>query len=126
MYISNKRPRINDVTNAYLWHCRLDYINKNRMNRLAQEEILDKDNYESSPTCESCLLEKMMKSSFFEKDERASDMLGLIHTDVHGPMSIYARGGYSYFITFTDDLSRYGYIYLMKHKSESFEMFKQF
>ena len=41
-------------------------------------------------------------------------------------MSTYIRGGYSYFITFTDDLSRYGYVYLMKHKSESFEMFKQF
>ena len=30
------------------------------------------------------------------------------------------------FITFTDDLSRYGYVYLMKHKSESFEIFKWF
>ena len=27
---------------------------------------------------------------------------------------------------FTDDLSRYGYIYLMKHKSETFEKFKEF
>ena len=47
MYISNKRPKIDDVMDAYLWHCRLGYINKNRMNRLAQEEILDKDDYES-------------------------------------------------------------------------------
>ena len=30
------------------------------------------------------------------------------------------------FLTFTDDLSRYGYIYLMKHKSETFEKFKEF
>ena len=29
-------------------------------------------------------------------------------------------------MTFTDDLSRYGYIYLMSHKSESFEKFKEF
>src|SRR6266536_1658205 len=41
-------------------------------------------------------------------------------------MSIDARGGYCYFLTFTDDLSRYGYIYLMKHKSETFEKFKEF
>ena len=41
-------------------------------------------------------------------------------------MSVEARGGYRYFLTFTDDLSRYGYIYLMKHKSETFEKFKQF
>ena len=41
-------------------------------------------------------------------------------------MSVEARGGYHYFLTFTDDLSRYGYIYLMKHKSETFEKFKEF
>ena len=41
-------------------------------------------------------------------------------------MSVKARGGYRYFLTFTDDLSRYGYIYLMKHKSETFEKFKEF
>ena len=50
----------------------------------------------------------------------------IIHTDVCGPMSVEARGGYRYFLTFTDDLSRYGYIYLMKHKSETFEKFKEF
>ena len=36
------------------------------------------------------------------------------------------RGGLQYFITFTDDLSRYGDVYLMKHKSETFEKFKEF
>ena len=41
-------------------------------------------------------------------------------------MSVEAHGGYRYFLTFTDDLSRYGYIYLMKHKSETFEKFKEF
>ena len=41
-------------------------------------------------------------------------------------MSIKARGGYRYFLTFTDDFSRYEYIYLMKHKSETFEKFKEF
>ena len=40
--------------------------------------------------------------------------------------STLARGGYEYFITFTNNLSRYGFVYLMKHKSESFEKFKEF
>ena len=56
--------------------------------------------------------------------EQAMDLLEIIHTDVYGPMSVDAHGGYRYFLTFTDDLSRYGYIYLMKHKSETFEKFK--
>ena len=41
-------------------------------------------------------------------------------------MSVEARNGYHYFLTVTDNLSRYGYIYLMKHKSETFEKCKEF
>src|SRR3990170_3139576 len=58
--------------------------------------------------------------------ESASDLLEIIHTDVCGPMSVDTRDGYRYFLSFTNDLSRYGYIYLMKHKSETFEKFKEF
>ena len=68
----------------------------------------------------------MTKSPFTGKGERANDLLALKHTDVCGPLNITARGGFQYFITFTDDFSRYGYVYLMKHKSESFEKFKEF
>ena len=53
-------------------------------------------------------------------------MLELIHSDVCGPMSIQARDGYEYFINFTDDYSRFGYVYLMKRKFETFEKFKEF
>ena len=41
-------------------------------------------------------------------------------------MSTHAIGGYSYFITFIDDFSRYGYVYLMKYKSEAFEKFREY
>jgi transposase InsO family protein len=41
-------------------------------------------------------------------------------------MSIEARGGYRYVLNFTDNLSGYVHIYLMKHKSETFEKFKEF
>ena len=68
----------------------------------------------------------MTKSPFNKQGERASDLLGLIHTDVCRPLGTIARGGFSYFVTFTDDFSRYGYVYLMKYKSETFEMFKEF
>jgi hypothetical protein len=69
---------------------------------------------------------KMIKTPFSGIMERATDLLEIIHTDVCGPMSISTRGGYRYFLTFTDELSRYGYVYLMKHKSETFEKFKEF
>ena len=77
------------------------------MKKLHDDGLLTSFDLESFETCESCLLSKMTKTPFAKSCERASDLLGLIHSDVCGPMSTTARGGYEYFITFTDYLSRY-------------------
>jgi hypothetical protein len=121
-----KRMKSKDSNPTYLWHCRLGHINEKRIQKLHKDGLLEHFDYESYDVCESCLLGKMTKTPFTGYNERVSDLLGLIHSDVYGPMSTTARGGYSYFITFTDDFSRYGYVYLMRHKSESFEKFKEF
>ena len=41
-------------------------------------------------------------------------------------MNTSTKDGYYYFIIFIDDLSRYGYVYLMRRKSETFKKFKEF
>ena len=69
MYTSSKYPRISDVSDIYLWHCRLGYVNKNKINMLTQEKILKISNCESLPTYESYPFEKMIKSFFTEKSE---------------------------------------------------------
>ena len=122
---TNKRKR-DDENLTFLWHCRLGHISENRLRTLQKEGILEPFDFESYPTCESCLLGKMTRSPFSGHGERAADLLGLVHTDVCGPMSTQAMGGFSYFITFIDDRSRFGYVYLMKHKSEAFEKFKEY
>ena len=66
----------------------------------------------------------MAKLSFVGHGEGATELLALVHTDVCGPFDVQARGGYSYFIIFTDNLSRYGYVYLMKHKSRPLKSLK--
>ncbi|KAH9725543.1 Integrase catalytic domain-containing protein [Citrus sinensis] len=68
----------------------------------------------------------MTKRPFSAKGVRATIPLELVHTDVCGPINIQARGGYEYFITFTDNYSRYDYVYLMHHKSEVLEKFKEY
>ena len=68
----------------------------------------------------------MTKTLFSGTMERATDLLEIIHTYVCSSMSVEARDRYRYFLTFTHDLSRYGYIYLMKFKSETLEKFKEF
>ncbi|KAL0454897.1 UNVERIFIED_CONTAM: hypothetical protein Slati_0828900 [Sesamum latifolium] len=68
----------------------------------------------------------MTKKPFVEKSTLANSLLNLIHTDVCGQLNTPAKGGYLYFITFTDDHSWYGYVYLMRYKSEAFERFKEY
>ena len=97
-----------------------------RMKKLHTDGLLEPLDYESLGTCEPCLIGKMTKTPFSGTMERATDFLEIIHTDVCGLMNVKAHGGYRYSLTFTDDLSRYGYIYLMKHKSKTFEKFKEF
>ncbi|GJZ01570.1 retrotransposon protein, putative, ty1-copia subclass [Tanacetum coccineum] len=123
--VSNKRVKHN-LDSTYLWHCRLAHINKKRIKQLQQDGLLKSTDDESFDKCESCLSGKMTKKPFPHSNERAKDLLGIIHTDVCGPLRHVSRQGASYFITFTDDYSRYGYVYLLKHKHEVFETFKVF
>lgn len=121
--LKRKSPSSNPTK---LWHLRLGHINLNRIDRLVKDGILPSLVVEPMPVCKSCLEGKMTKRPFSSKGNRAKDLLELVHTDVCGPINIRTRGVYEYFITFIDDHSRYGYIYLMHRKSEAFEKFKEF
>ena len=123
--INTKRFRSNDLNTTYLWHYHLGHTNEKHISKLHQDELLHSFDFESYEVCEYSLLGKMTKAPFIGHSERV-DLLGLVHIDVCGPISSTARGGYQYFITFTNDYSRYGYLYMMKHKDESFEKFKTF
>ena len=96
------------------------------MKKLHKDGFSKSLGYESFDACEPCLLGKMTKTPFSRTMERASDLLEIIHSDLCSPMNVEAHDGYRYFLTFTYDLSRYGYIYLIKQKSETFEKFKEF
>jgi hypothetical protein len=106
--INAKRARLNYLNPTFIWHCRLGHINEKCIERLHKDGLLNSFDFESFDTCKSCLLRKMTKEPFTGQSERASDLLGLVQTDVCGPMSYIARCGFQYFITFTNDFSRYG------------------
>ncbi|KAL0420816.1 UNVERIFIED_CONTAM: hypothetical protein Slati_3104500 [Sesamum latifolium] len=109
-----------------IWHARLGHISKDRIRKLVDSKNLEIDNLDHLPTCEFCLKGKMTKKSFVGQSAIANGLLDLVHTDICGPLIIPARGGFSYFIIFTDDHSRYGYVYLIRYKSEAFERFKEY
>ncbi|GJU03057.1 retrovirus-related pol polyprotein from transposon TNT 1-94 [Tanacetum coccineum] len=125
IYNVNNKSVKHNLDSTYLWYCHLAHISKKRIEKLQYDGLLKPTDDESFDQCVSCLSGKMTKKSFPHRPERATDLLGIIHTDVYGPLRHVSRKDASYFITFTDDYSRYGYIYLLKHKHEVFETFKQ-
>ena len=72
------------------------------------------------------VFEGYTKRPFTAKGLRAEQLLELVHSDVCGPFSTQARGGYEYYFTFIDDYSRYRCVYLMNRKFETFDKFKEF
>ena len=124
--IDAKRCKVHNDSATYLWHFHLGHIGVKRMKKLHADGLSESHDYESFVTCEPCLMGKMTKTPFSRTMERVNDLSVITHIDACGPMSVEARDGYRYFLTFTDDLSRCGYIYLMNHKSETFEKFKEF
>ncbi|GKD90407.1 retrotransposon protein, putative, ty1-copia subclass, partial [Tanacetum coccineum] len=119
--VSNKRAkRVLDY--IYFWHCCLGHINKKHIEKLQRDRILQPTDDESFDKCKSCISRKMTRKPFTHQVERAKELLGLIHTDVYSPFRTVSREGASYFITFIDNFSHYGYVYLMKHKHEGFAL----
>ena len=109
--LKRKFPSTNDT---YFKQLRLSHINPNRIQRLNKDRLLEPLDFDDFSVCESCLEGKMTKRPFNAKGRSAQELLELVHTDVCGPMSTQAKGDYEYFITFTNDYSRYGYVYLMR------------
>ncbi|RVW12961.1 Retrovirus-related Pol polyprotein from transposon TNT 1-94 [Vitis vinifera] len=115
-----------NLSSSMLWHKRLGHISRQRLERLVKDGVLSNLDFSDFETCVVCLKGKMTAKTRKEKIDRCESILDLIHTDICGPLSPTALGGYKYFITFIDDFSRFGYVELIHEKSDSLNVFKAF
>jgi len=76
--------------------------------------------------CEVCIRGKMTRTPFRKTNIRQLKPLEIVHTDVCGPMRIESNGEARYFVTFTDDHSRWVEIQLIRNKDEVLNAFKRF
>ncbi|KAL5520691.1 hypothetical protein ACEPAF_2693 [Sanghuangporus sanghuang] len=114
-----------------LWHRRFAHLNHGDVNRLMTEELVKgmvvKSKSTPDPICEPCIAGKQHRFNISKLvSHRASGLLQLVHSDVHGPLPVQSRYGFKYWITFIDDYSRYWAVLLLKKKSDTFAAFKQF
>jgi hypothetical protein len=92
---------------------------------MSRSGLLPHFNSKNFNTCESCIKGNMTNKSF-SKHWKSSELLEVIHSNIYGPFRTKTHRGIEYFITFIDDYSKYGYIYLIRNKSEAINKFKEF
>jgi hypothetical protein len=120
--VSNKHKRFNE-TSSKLWHYSLCHISRGGMDRLIKDEIIEKLDLSDLEQCIDCIKGKYAKT-IKKGATRSTNVLEIIHTDICGPLFVTSVDSYDSFITFTDDYSRYGYIYPIRKRSDALEIFK--
>ena len=124
-YYSLMTTSKNTCDNMIIWHARLGHIGQAIMNGLIRENPLGQFTKIDMPTCEYYLVGKTTRKPF-GKRTRTEIPLQLIHSNICGPMSVRARHDALYFITFINDFTHYGHVYLISHKSEVLDCFRRY
>ena len=109
-------------SSAFLWHKRLASYTKER---LVKNEILPNLYFTNFVLFVDCIKEKQTRHN--KKDAtRSNQLLEIIHTYISGPFDTPSLGGGNVFITLNSDFSRYGFVYLLKEKSEAIYAIKDY
>ena len=114
-----------------LWHQRFGHLNDTDLMMLKSKDLVNGLNLQGSGkevgVCEGCVMGKSKRFSFPKQSEsKTTKPLQLIHSDVCGPMHVPSVGGSRYFVTFTDDYSRYGTVYMLKTKDQVYNTFVEY
>ena len=75
--------------------------------------------------CETCIGGKHHHSPFASSITKMKEALELVHSDMCGKMQEISLGRAEYFLTFTDDKTRYTWVYILKTKDQVFDCFLQ-
>jgi len=112
-------------------HSRLAHISPSAVRKLVREGMalgFEVDLSTPDEVCESCIGGKITKAPVpkAHPTPRSTQPFDLVWTDVWGPSTTEAKGGKRYYVSFTDDYTRYSEIYLLRVKSDAFEAYKAF
>jgi transposase InsO family protein len=74
--------------------------------------------------CDACEFAKHTRVPYPSLGLRSNKPFDVIHSDVWGPCEVHSISRHRWFVTFIDGFSRYTWLYLLKHKSDVFAVFK--
>ena len=77
--------------------------------------------------CKICLEAKLVRTKMPKESTSQTKGIGeLIHSDLWGPAQEESDGKHRYFVTFIDDYSKYGSVFLLRTKDETIDAFKHY
>ena len=139
LYHLNRRPddskeycNLVKRDNVSLWHERFGHLNSGDLKLLNDQRLVNGMEMSSvdeagDDVCHGCALGKSKRLPFPKKSfHKTTKPLQLIHSDVCGPVHVPSLGGSRYFVTFTDDYSRYVTVNILKTKDEVNDKFEDF
>ena len=113
---------VSSTKEIMLWHHRLGHPSFSYLKCLFPSLFDNKNSI--SLDCEICQLAKHTCTSLFSKPYIPSTPFSLIHSDIWGPSKITSSHGKKWFITFIDDHTRTTWVYLLREKSKTNQIFK--
>lgn len=126
--VVNPEANVVSLGDLKLWHERLGHVNVTSLREMIKKNLvegvkmLDVNNF----FCEGCQYGKQYKLPFSSTERRKTVTGELIYCDLGGPMNTLSESGAKYYILFKDDASAYRTVMFLKHKSDSFDCFKQY
>ena len=123
------RSTAGQYQDASLWHSRLGHLGYRNLERLVTGDMVEdmpvsakafRDS--AQKPCTHCIMAKMDTTPFsdqgWDHTPTTTAPLQLVHVDLSGRISPPSLGGAEYFLTITDDFSRYSIIVPIKNKSD--------
>jgi histone deacetylase 1/2 len=108
------------------WHSRMGHPAYPVVQRILRDNNLPcASSFSNESVCDSCQKAKSHQLPYGRSDSVSSSPFELIFSDVWGPAPV-SIGRNKYYVSFIDDFSKYIWVYLIKQKSDVFQVFKNF
>ncbi|KAK1609227.1 hypothetical protein QYE76_032900 [Lolium multiflorum] len=116
---------------GWLWHRRLAHVNMRTLQSLHKGNhivgLMENVSFAKDRVCRACVEGKMHDSPHPSKTIISSKrILELLHVDLFGPVTHASLGAKKHCLVIVDDYSRYTWVYFLKTKDETQQIFIDF
>uniref|UniRef100_A0A2N9J0Y8 Integrase catalytic domain-containing protein n=1 Tax=Fagus sylvatica TaxID=28930 RepID=A0A2N9J0Y8_FAGSY len=110
----------------HLWHSRLGHPSAKVLANVFPCFSPNSSSKDVKVHCHHCLAGKMHQLPFPTSNKTITSPFELVHADLWGPAPVVASNSFRFYLVFVDEFTKFTWVYLLKHKSNTFQVFTQF